>query len=71
LYQGLYYYSENKVDQGMMSTDKPKDIQVVAVIDVDKRKVGKTFKEAIFAKSNCTPIFYKDVEDGPWYRWVK
>ena len=55
----------------MMSTDKPKDIQVVAVIDVDKRKVGKTFKEAIFAKSNCTPIFYKDVEDGPWYRWVK
>ena len=69
LYQGLHYYSVNEVDQGLMSTNiggyEPKDIKVVAVIDVDKRKVGKTFKEAIFAKPNCTPIFFKDIEDGP------
>lgn len=41
------------------------DINVVAAFDVDKRKVGKPLKEAIFAKPNCTTVFYKDLPDYP------
>ena len=40
---------------------KPYDIEVVAAIDVDKRKVGKDINEAIFAPPNCTKVFYKDI----------
>lgn len=69
LYQGIHYYAKNKIDTGLMSDNiggyKPGDIKIVAAIDVDKRKVGKTLKHAIFTKPNCTPIFYKDVHDGP------
>ena len=70
LYQGLHYYSENTVEnEGLMSVDiggyKAEHIQVVAAIDIDKRKVGKTLKNAIFSKPNCTPILYKDVKEGP------
>ena len=69
LYQGIHYYTENKTDTGLMSDNiggyKPGDIKIVAAIDIDKRKVGKTLKQAIFAKPNCTPIFYESVENGP------
>ena len=36
---------------------KPGDIEVVAAFDVDKRKVGKKLKEAVFARPNCTTVF--------------
>tara|TARA_Y100000992_G_scaffold69024_1_gene43110 strand:+ start:16134 stop:17258 length:1125 start_codon:yes stop_codon:yes gene_type:complete len=69
LYQGIHYYSINKIKKGLMSENiggyYPKNINIVAAIDIDKRKVGKSLKEAIFSKPNCTPIFYKDVDDGP------
>jgi myo-inositol-1-phosphate synthase len=54
---------------GLMHYDlggyKPGDIEVVAAFDVDKRKVGKKLKEAIFAKPNCTTVFYDKLPDYP------
>jgi len=43
----------------------PADVNVVAAFDVDKRKVGKSLKEAVFAKPNCTTIFYDKLPDYP------
>ena len=69
LIQGLYYY-ENKNEEdvdGLMHWSiggyKPSDIEVVAAIDIDKRKVGKDVSEAIYAKPNCTTIFYPDMKE--------
>ena len=68
LYQGIHYYSKNKTD-GLMHKSiggyNPDDIKVVCAFDVDKRKVGKSFKNAINSLPNCTPIYYSDVEEGP------
>jgi myo-inositol-1-phosphate synthase len=54
---------------GLMHYDlggyRPGDIEVVAAFDVDKRKVGKKLKEAIFAKPNCTTVFYDKLPDYP------
>ena len=65
LYQGIHYYTENKIEEGLMSEAiggyNPKDINVVAAIDVDKRKVGFSLRQAIFSKPNCTPIFYHNI----------
>lgn len=70
LLQGIELYKkepENII--GLMHKDlggyKVDDINVVAAFDVDKRKVGKPLKEAIFAKPNCTTVFYKDLPDYP------
>jgi myo-inositol-1-phosphate synthase len=67
LIQGIFYYKtkrENDVS-GLMYYDikgyKPSDVEVVAAFDIDKRKVGKDLSEAIFAKPNCTKVFYKDI----------
>ncbi|WP_455645072.1 inositol-3-phosphate synthase [Methanosphaera sp.] len=69
LIQGIYYY-ENKTAEdvdGLMHWTiygyKPSDIEVVAAIDIDKRKVGKDVSEAIYAKPNCTTIFYPDMKE--------
>lgn len=67
LIQGFYYYSDQHPEDiiGLMNWDiggyRPGDIEVVAAIDIDKRKVGKDVSEAIFAKPNCTTVFYKDI----------
>jgi myo-inositol-1-phosphate synthase len=70
LLQGIEMYKnspENTI--GLMNYDlggyKPGDINVVAAFDVDKRKVGKSLREAVFAKPNCTTVFYKDLPDYP------
>ena len=69
LIQGIYYYKNKKPEDaiGLMHWDiggyKPYDIEVVAAVDVDKRKVGKDVSKAIFAKPNCTTIFCDDVPD--------
>lgn len=71
LYQGIEYYKNHKAKNipGIMFSDiggyGPKDIEFVAVYDVDKRKVGKPAGQAIFAKPNCARIFQKDVPAGP------
>ena len=63
LVQGLAHYQNGGANEqiGLMHWDlggyRPKDIQVVAAWDIDKRKVGKDIAEAIFAKPNCTTIF--------------
>ncbi|MCD7781355.1 MAG: inositol-3-phosphate synthase [Methanosphaera sp.] len=68
LIQGIYYYADkNEADvEGLMHWSiegyKPSDIEVTAAIDIDKRKVGKDVSEAIYAKPNCTTIFYPDME---------
>ena len=72
LYQGFTYYKDsNESDNipGVMFADiggyRPTDIKVVAVYDVDERKVGKPTGEAIFAKPNCARVFAPDVPAGP------
>jgi myo-inositol-1-phosphate synthase len=67
LVQGMYYY-KNKNPQdaiGLMYWDiggyRPYDIEVVAAVDVDRRKVGKDVSEAIFSEPNCTKVFCKDI----------
>ncbi|MCX8034535.1 MAG: inositol-3-phosphate synthase [Thermodesulfovibrio sp.] len=72
LIQGIEYYknhgSEERVP-GLMHVDiggyLPGDIEVVAAFDIDKRKVNKPLKEAVFAKPNCTKVFFPDLPDYP------
>jgi len=40
---------------------KPSDIEVVAAIDIDQRKVGLDLSEAIFARPNCTTVFQEEI----------
>ena len=65
LIQGLFFYSNNQEDTGLMQTDlagyRIADIVPVAAFDVDKRKVGKDLSEAIFAKPNNTTVFCSNV----------
>lgn len=70
LLQGIEMYKNSKENTiGLMHYDlggyKPGDIEVVAAFDVDKRKVGKKLREAIFAKPNCTTVFYDKLPDYP------
>ena len=65
--QGIYYY-RNKSDEnliGLMHWEiggyTPGDIEVVAAVDIDRRKVGKDVNEAIFAAPNCTTVFQKEI----------
>jgi len=67
LIQGLYFYDNNSssdcigVMHEIIGKYKVSDIEVVAAFDVDKRKVGFDVSEAIFAKPNCTRVFYPNV----------
>lgn len=69
LVQGIYYYKDkNPADAiGLMhwaiGDYTSSDIEVVAAIDIDKRKVGKDVSEAIFAKPNCTTVFCGDIPE--------
>ena len=67
LIQGLEYYRQNtKARQeehlGLMNYDlggyTPEDIEVVAAFDIDKRKVGYRFDEALNAKPNCVMVLW-------------
>ena len=67
LIQGIHYYRDKSPQDAIglmhfeMNGYKPGDIEVVAAFDVDKRKVGQDVHEAIFAKPNCTTVFYSDL----------
>lgn len=68
LIQGIGYYSKNDCDNfGLMhpliGKYGPGDIEISLAIDIDRRKVGKTIKEAIFEKPNCTKIFFNDIDN--------
>lgn len=71
LIQGIEFYKNSKSKEhiGLMHYDlggyTPADIEVVCAFDIDKRKVGKPLKEAVFAKPNCTKIFYPNIPDYP------
>ncbi len=66
LIQGLSYYSKKRDEIiGLMHFDicgyKPEDIEIVAAFDIDKRKVGKPLKDAIFASPNCTKVIDRNI----------
>ena len=67
LIQGIYYYKDKNPEDaiGLMHWHiggyKPYDIEVVAAVDVDRRKVEKDVSEAIFSEPNCTKVFCKDI----------
>ena len=70
LVQGLHYYRGDNLGNaiGLMHCEmgeyKPEDIGVVAVFDIDKRKVGVDLNQAIFAKPNCTQVFCPDLPES-------
>jgi myo-inositol-1-phosphate synthase len=70
LYQGLTYYKNNDTS-GLMKDNigdySINNINIVAAFDVDKRKVGKVFKDAILSQPNCTPCYCnrEELPDGP------
>jgi myo-inositol-1-phosphate synthase len=74
LIQGIEFYREKNQSNpgfgalGLMHLDlagyKPWDIQVAAAFDIDRRKVGKTLREAIFAKPNCTRLIHANLNDS-------
>lgn len=72
LIQGIDYYrslSNDSPDKslGLMHYDiggyLPGDIEVAAAFDIDVRKVNKPLKEAVFAKPNCTKVFFPEIRD--------
>lgn len=72
LIQGIEYYKNKNFSvtvPGLMHFNLggyfPGDIEVVAAFDIDKRKVNRPLKEAVFAKPNCTKVFYPDLPDYP------
>ncbi len=74
LIQGIEYYKSLKADNpditlGLMHHNiggyLPQDIEVVAAFDVDDRKINKPLKDAIFAKPNCTKVFFPEIPDYP------
>ncbi len=70
LVQGIEYYRthEGVEKLGLMHYHlggyQPGDMEVVAAIDVDKRKVGKPLREAIFALPNCTKVISPHLSDS-------
>lgn len=70
LIQGIEYYRRNQSNgqlegPGLMHYNLggycPGDIEVVAAFDIDRRKVGRSLHEAIFAKPNCTQVFQAEL----------
>ncbi|MFH1407346.1 MAG: inositol-3-phosphate synthase [Candidatus Omnitrophota bacterium] len=69
LLQGIEYYrhtDKKKIQTaGLINYSvagyKPYNIEVVAAFDIDERKVGKPLDKALFAKPNCTDVFFKDI----------
>ncbi|MDI7261073.1 MAG: inositol-3-phosphate synthase [Thermodesulfobacteriota bacterium] len=74
LVQGIEFYRDLSRKNprfeplGLMHMDlggyKPWDIEVGAAFDIDRRKVGKPLREAIFAKPNCTKTIYSHFNDS-------
>jgi len=69
LIQGIYYYKDKNPEDaiGLMHWDiggyRPSDIEIVAAVDIDQRKVGMDLSKAIFAKPNCTEIFCDEIPE--------
>ena len=67
LIQGISFYSlsSRRSVPGLMHPQLGgyalKHIDIVAAFDIDRRKVGKTLKQAIFALPNCTTTITKNI----------
>ena len=67
LVQGIEYYRTHTTAETAGLTHasiggyRLDDIRIVAAFDVDQRKVGKPFEEAIFAQPQCTTVFQRDL----------
>lgn len=65
LVQGVALYNKTGASDGLAFKEiggyKASDLQFVLAYDVDKRKVGRSLNEAIYAKPNCAMDF--DVND--------
>ena len=63
LVQGVEYYRDRQgaaldgIMRHLIGGYRCSDVEFVAAFDVDRRKVGHSLEEAIFAKPNCTRIF--------------
>lgn len=59
-YQGIHYYTENKIDIGLMFDNiggyTPSDIKIVATIDVDKRSGRVNFKTGQYSQSQIVHV---------------
>ena len=70
LVQGIHYYMgvSDPVGNGLLHGDiagyTPGDIEIVAAIDVDSRKVGKPLSEAIYTKPNCCYTITSEVPES-------
>src|SRR4030067_2398713 len=74
LIQGIEFYrvtsrkDPKSEPLGLMHLDiggyKPWDVEVGAAFDIDRRKVGKLLKEALFAKPNCTKMISQNLNDS-------
>ncbi len=70
LIQGVYYYADRMAGgdgdgavgllHPRLGGYEPKDVRIVAAIDIDARKVGRPLHEAVFAPPNNTKTFYGD-----------
>ena len=74
LIQGVEYYkslgkSGAGCPPGLMHYDlggyRPGDIEFVAAFDIDRRKVDRPLREAMFASPNCTKVFNHNLPDFP------
>jgi len=71
LVQGITYYKyigkDDEPVPGLMHNVigdyAPRDIQIAAAFDIDRRKVGKDVSATIFEKPNCTKIFCKEIPE--------
>ena len=67
LLQGIEYYRTHTSAEttGLMHVAiggyRLEDVRAVAAFDVDRRKVGKTLEEAIFAEPQCTTVFQPEL----------
>jgi len=71
LIQGISFYSKSPRQSapGLMHETlggySLSDIEVVAAFDIDRRKVGKTLTQAIFALPNCTATITTNIRVSP------
>ena len=67
LIQGLVYYRTRKEQDfaGLMHSRigqwRVGDLEIVAAFDIDRRKVGRSLEEAVFARPNCTKVFQRSL----------
>ncbi len=66
LVQGLVYYTQHEEEGiGLIHTKigswRCADIDIVAAFDIDKRKVGFSLHETVFAKPNCASVFQAEL----------